>query len=49
MRYLGSSVGRFDFRWAAKQAKDAVIPCCSGPIFARKRGDAGFALRFLAL
>jgi hypothetical protein len=47
MRYLESSVGRFDFRWAAKQARDAVIPCRSVLNLAHMRGGVGFDLQVL--
>jgi hypothetical protein len=48
MRYLGNSVDRFDYRWAAKQARDVVIDSCSVPRFAPVRGAVGFGSHMLA-
>jgi hypothetical protein len=41
MRYLVGSVDQFDLCWAAKQARDAVIPRCFVPSFAPARGAVG--------
>jgi hypothetical protein len=48
MRYLRIPVAQFDFRWAAKQARDAVISRCIVHSFAPARGGVGAGARIAA-